>query len=146
MGPGILDAEQLLRANLPSKSELARGWPVKEHTLSSSAIAGIFKGLGFLFGSSAVASAAAATGTPAPTAQELAARYGTEITQLLLDRPALLKQFTDSGLLAADQADGTPAVAAAVASGRPIAVDQTKQALEALRKLASPSLASILPQ
>jgi len=145
MGPGILNAVKLISAALPAKAALT-GWPVKEHTLSSKALAAFFKGLGFLFGSSdSVVASAVAAGAPA-SPEELSARYGSELTALLLDRPALLQAFANAGLLAEEEDDGTPFVAAATAAGKVIDTTQAQAALRMLRAQASASLSSVLPQ
>ena len=145
LGPGILNAEKLLSLDLPPKAALD-GWPVKEHSLSSKALASFLKGLGFLFGSSAAATAAAASASPPPSAEELVARYGSELKALLLDRPALLQAFANVGLMDADLDDGTVAVAAAAAAGEILDTTEAQAALSLLRAQASPSLAAVLPQ
>ncbi|MGL4399692.1 MAG: S8 family peptidase [Luteolibacter sp.] len=138
MGPGIIDAGALLRANLPAKAELTT-WPVKTHTLSSEVIAAIFKALGWAgFG------AAPASATPAP--ESLAVRYGSELQQILIDRPQLLRQLVDSGLLKADIKDDSTAISAAAAADATIDLSSAEQAISALRAIASPSLAAVLPQ
>ena len=147
MGSGILNAQKLLSAKLPLKEDIDH-WPVKEHSLSSKALAAFLKGLGFLFGSSAAATSAAASASasPPPSAEELVARYGSELKALLLDRPALLQAFAKAGLMDADQDDGTVAVAAAAAAGEALDTTEAQAALSLLRAQASPSLAAVLPQ
>lgn len=145
MGPGIIHAPGVLGAALPKKSELS-GWPVKEHTLSSKALANFFKAIGFVFGPK---STAATAGIPSAASASthpdtLAARYGSELAYLLMDRPALLQQFAESGLLASEKDDGTPVAAALSATS--IDLSQSESAITALRALASPSLAAALPQ
>ncbi|WP_050030189.1 S8/S53 family peptidase [Verrucomicrobium sp. BvORR034] len=144
-GSGILDAEKLLKANLPAKSALT-GWTVKEHTLSSKAIAALFKGLGWIFrgGPAGVTPAAAPAAAPADSPESLAARYGSELSALLFDRPALLQQLIDAGLLDQDTETGEPAIAAASAEGVVPDLTQATAAVEVLRKSASPSLAQAL--
>lgn len=145
MGSGIINASKLLSAPLPAKAAL-NGWQVKEHTLSSKAIALLFKGLGFLFGGSLTASATASA-SPAPAPEELATRFGNELQALLLDRPALLQAFANAGLLGKNSSGGMPSVmAAASATGAVFDTDVAQAALNLLRSQASPSLAAVLPR
>jgi serine protease len=151
MGPGILDAGRVLQAPLPPKSALGE-WPRKEHTLSSKVLAGIIKSAGWVKGIFGGGSPAAATAAVAAaeadlttsSAEELVARYGTELQQILFDRPLLLQQLADAGLLEPDLDDGTPGVAAAAAAEPTLDLDQAQKALSALAQLASPSLAAVL--
>lgn len=151
MGPGILDAGRVLKAPLPPKPSLGE-WPKKDHTLSSKVLAGIIKGAGWvkrLFGGASqeaatMALADAEADLSTPTAEELAARYGTELQQILFDRPLLLQQLAEAGLLEPDLDDGTPGVAAAAAAESTLDLDQAQKALTAVAQLASPGLAAVL--
>lgn len=151
MGPGILDAGRVLQSLLPPKSALG-DWPKKEHTLSSKVLASIIKGAGWVKGLFGGGSAAAATAAVAaseadlktPSVEELAARYGTELQQILFDRPLLLQQLADAGLLEPDLDDGSPAIAAAMTADPTIDVEQAQKAIATLAQLASPGLAAAL--
>lgn len=138
MGPGIIDAGAIVRAALPAKATLTT-WPVKQHTLSSAVIAAIFKALGYVIPGVAADVAAAASADDTPEAK--AARYGTELVALLMDRPLLLKELVESGVLAPSSDSG---VAAAAGVGPEPDRAQAATALSTLRQLASPSLAAAL--
>ncbi|WP_395752940.1 S8 family peptidase [Prosthecobacter sp.] len=101
MGPGILDAEALLAAPLPSKAALT-GWPRKDHAVFGNIVGGILK----IFGSRAPAPrraavaragarrgarAAAPAAASAPAAE--AQRFDGELAYHLFDRPALIEML-----------------------------------------------------
>lgn len=140
MGPGVIDAGGIVRAALPSKASLTH-WEPKEHTLSSAAIAAIFKALGLAIPGVAAAAGDISLVSSDDTAEAKAARYGTELAALLMDRPAILKELVQCGVLAPD---GAPGAAAAASVTLPDSV-QTAAIVGALRQLASPSLAAALP-
>ncbi|MBL9152728.1 MAG: S8/S53 family peptidase [Verrucomicrobiales bacterium] len=153
MGPGILNAEKVLKADLPPKSAL-NGWPKKKHTISSNVISGIFK-LGHWLtpwkNKPAMAGMAAAAEVKPATlksAETLSQRYGSEVAYLLFDRPELLKQLVESGLLdspVAKQSSSPAGMAAAAPAPNSSRLSSAAEALEALREVASPSLAAALP-
>lgn len=83
MGPGILDASELMRAPLPAKSALT-GWPRKSNPFYTQAISSI---AGWVGGGTRTAGRA-----PQPSETALGELDG-ELGYLLFDRPALLDAF-----------------------------------------------------
>lgn len=146
LGPGILDAGKLLAVQLPPKAAL-NGWPKKKHSLSSKVLGGIFRGWHWLTGGSPAMAAAASAAGAFPTeadAEEFVQRYGSELTYLLYDRPALLQRLADAGLLD-DKENVAASVSAAAVAPDDGTLTRAAEALTSLKQLASPSLAAALP-
>ena len=88
MGPGILDAEKLMNAPLPSKADLT-GWPKKKHPWFGNLIGGIFKGV-------VSRRASRGIGPRGSKPEVLAERFKGELAYHLFDRPAIQEMAQNS--------------------------------------------------
>lgn len=124
MGPGILDAEKLMAAKLPPKSEL-KGWPVKKHS-------GLGNGIKDVIG--------------APLAASAPESARGELAYLLFDRPVAIVPLVEN--LKATRATAAPLGAkppsAAAKAAADLAVTRAEAGNAARRSGMSPLLASLL--
>ena len=140
LGPGTLNAEKLMKADLPKKNELS--WPKKDHSISNKVLAAIFRAI-HLFGGNSVGPMAANGPAVLPDdiydADAFVEQYRDEMLYHLMDRPKLLEELQEAGILKEEDgilipkgADGGVSPASASSSRERNALNAVKQRLSAL--------------